>query len=160
MKKIVLSTALILVFVIYAIYQNLSSFLGNSSAINFPAGDTSNSGGVFPANGSNPGNSSMMNGSLASAAYKDGTYVGSSADAYYGNVQVQVIIKSGRIANVKFMDYPRDRGTSVEINSQAMPMLMTEAMQTQNAQVNGVSGATETSRAFRESLASALTQAL
>jgi len=45
------------------------------------------------------------------------------------------------------------------INSQAMPYLTQEAIHTQSANVNGVSGATQTSRAFIESLTSALSQA-
>ncbi len=91
--------------------------------------------------------------------YKDGTYTGGVADAYYGNVQVQVAVSGGKIANVNFLDYPQDRGTSREINSQAMPILISEAIQVQNANVNIVSGATATSEAFRQSLASALTSA-
>lgn len=91
--------------------------------------------------------------------YNDGTYVGSVADAYYGNVQVEATIKDGRLANVRFIQYPNDRGTSIEINSQAMPYLMTEAIAAQSAQVDIVSGATLTSEAFRSSLANALTKA-
>lgn len=88
--------------------------------------------------------------------YKDGSYTGNSADAYYGYVQVKAIIFGGKITDVQFLDYPQDRGTSREINAQAMPYLTQEAIQAQNANVDTVSGATETSRAFRESLAAAL----
>jgi uncharacterized protein with FMN-binding domain len=91
--------------------------------------------------------------------YRDGTYTGVSADAYYGNIQVKVIIQGGRIADVQFLDYPQDRGTSVEINQQAMPYLRSEAIQAQTAPVDGVSGATDSSGAFNQSLSSALAQA-
>jgi uncharacterized protein with FMN-binding domain len=91
--------------------------------------------------------------------YNDGQYIGSVADAYYGNVQVQTTIQNGQIAGVKFLQYPNDRSTSRFINSQAMPILIQEAIQTQNANVDIVSGATDTSGAFRESLASALSKA-
>jgi len=94
-----------------------------------------------------------------SGKYKDGTYTGISADAYYGNVQVQIAINGGKITDVQFLDYPQDRRTSLEINSQAMPYLKTEAIQAQSAQVDIVSGATATSGAFQQSLASALSQA-
>lgn len=108
------------------------------------------------------GNSSQS--SSASAAntfsYKDGEYVGRVADAFYGNVQVKAVIAGGKISDVQFLDYPRDRGNSVRINTQAMPNLKTEAIRSQNANVDMVSGATETSTAFRESLASALAQAV
>jgi uncharacterized protein with FMN-binding domain len=91
--------------------------------------------------------------------YKDGVYTGDIADAYYGNVQVQATIQNGKITDVQFLDYPQDRRTSIEINSQAMPYLKEEAIQAQSAQVDTVSGATQTSWAFRESLTSALDQA-
>jgi len=55
--------------------------------------------------------------------------------------------------------YPNDRRESVDINSQAMPYLKQEAIQAQTAQVDGVSGATDTSQAFIQSLGSALKQA-
>ena len=91
--------------------------------------------------------------------YKDGTYTGSSANAYYGNVQVRAVVQDGKLANVTFLDYPQTHQTSVYINSQAMPYLTREAIQAQSANVNVVSGATLTSQAFMQSLASALAQA-
>jgi uncharacterized protein with FMN-binding domain len=91
--------------------------------------------------------------------YKNGTYNGPEADAYYGLVQVQVVIQNGKIADVKFLDYPHDRRTSQEINAQAMPWLTQEAIQAQSANINIISGATLTSEAFANSLQSALTSA-
>ena len=91
--------------------------------------------------------------------YKNGTYTGSVADAFYGNVQVQVTISSGQITDVQFLQYPNDRSTSVYINSQAMPLLKQEAIQAQSANVSGVSGASATSAAFIQSLTDALSQA-
>ena len=91
--------------------------------------------------------------------YNEGTYIGTVADAYYGNVQVRVTISNDKITNVQFLDYPQDRNTSVRINSRAMPILIQEAISVQSANVNGVSGASATSSAFVESLTSALNQA-
>lgn len=91
--------------------------------------------------------------------YRDGSYVGSVVDAYYGNVQVKVIIFGGRITDVQFLDYPKDRQTSVRINSRAMPYLISEAIAVQDANVDAVSGASFTSAAYVESLSSALAQA-
>ena len=79
--------------------------------------------------------------------------------AYYGNVQVQVTIASGKIATVSFLDYPQDRGTSRAINTEAIPLLTQEAIKAQSANVSGVSGASDTSAAFRQSLAVALSKA-
>lgn len=91
--------------------------------------------------------------------YVNGTYTGQAADAYYGTVQVQVTVSGGKIADVQFLQYPSDRNTSRYINGQAMPILISEAIQVQSAQVDGVSGASDTSGAFQQSLGSALTQA-
>ena len=93
------------------------------------------------------------------SGYKDGTYTGNAADAFYGLIQVQAIIANGRITSVQFLQAPNDRGTSIEINSQADPLLAQEAIQAQSAQVNIVSGATDSSQAFVQSLQSALDQA-
>lgn len=97
--------------------------------------------------------------STTNSLYNDGTYTGSAADAYYGNVQVQVTVSGGVITNVTFLQKPGDRSTSVYINSQATPILASEAIKAQSASVNAVSGATDTSQAFKQSLSSALTQA-
>ncbi|HTR18501.1 MAG TPA: FMN-binding protein [Candidatus Paceibacterota bacterium] len=91
--------------------------------------------------------------------YIDGSYTGSVADAYYGNVQVQATVSGGKLIDVTFLQYPNDRGTSRYINGQAMPLLVQEAIQAQSANVSGVSGASDTSAAFRQSLGAALAQA-
>jgi uncharacterized protein with FMN-binding domain len=91
--------------------------------------------------------------------YVNGTYTGSVADAYYGNVQVEAIINGGKLADVQFLQYPDTHSTSVYINSQAMPYLKQEAIQAQSANVNIISGATDTSMAFQQSLGAALAQA-
>jgi len=91
--------------------------------------------------------------------YKDGVYTGISADAYYGLVQVRVTISGGRLTDVQFLSYPNERSTSLSINGVAMPYLKQEAIQAQSANVNTVSGASNTSAAFRKSLGSALSQA-
>ena len=94
-----------------------------------------------------------------SGMYIDGTYTGNSADAYYGYIKVQAIIKNGKLANVIFLDHPQDRNNSIRINNYAMPVLKQEAIRAQNANVDNVSGASFSSGAFRESLANALSQA-
>jgi uncharacterized protein with FMN-binding domain len=93
------------------------------------------------------------------SGYKDGTYTGDPADAFYGNIQVQATISGGKITNVQFLQAPNDRGESIQINQQADPILAQEAIQAQNANVDVVSGATDSSQAFVQSLQSALDQA-
>jgi uncharacterized protein with FMN-binding domain len=91
--------------------------------------------------------------------YTDGQYTGSVADAYYGNIQVQATISGGKLTNVTFLQYPSDRSYSRSVNGQAMPYLKAEAIAAQSANVDIVSGATDSSQAFQQSLASALAQA-
>jgi uncharacterized protein with FMN-binding domain len=94
-----------------------------------------------------------------SGNYRDGEYVGDLSDAFYGNVQVKAVVKGGRLSDVVFLDFPRDRGTSIEISNLSMPILRSEAIRVQSANVDIVSGATQTSMAFIESLKSALNKA-
>jgi|GEM_PF-1297784 len=91
--------------------------------------------------------------------FTDGTYVGPITDAYYGLMQIQASIQGGRLTSLKVLKYPNDRRTSISINRQALPMLRDEAISAQSANVDIISGATLTSKAFRQSLAGALKQA-
>jgi uncharacterized protein with FMN-binding domain len=91
--------------------------------------------------------------------YKDGSYTGSPADAYYGSIQVQAVVAGGRLIDVKFLQYPNHTRTSQRINQQVMPWLTQEAVQAQSAHINVISGASATSYAFAQSLTSALAKA-
>ncbi|QND64607.1 FMN-binding protein [Mesorhizobium loti] len=92
-------------------------------------------------------------------SFADGTFTGPVTDAYYGLIQIQASIQGGRLISLKVLKYPSDRRTSININRQALPMLRDEAITAQSANVDIISGATLTSRAFRQSLAGALKQA-
>lgn len=150
LKKAALTAFVILMFIVYSINQRSE---GSAPVV-------AASGATAPTNQSltstNTSNSPPL---VTNSIYKDGTYTGKPADAYYGYIQVQVVISGGKITDVVFLDHPSDRRTSVEINTQAMPMLKAQAIKAQSAQVDGVSGATDTSIAFVQSLDSALTQA-
>jgi len=91
--------------------------------------------------------------------FTDGTYTGPVTDAYYGPIQIQALIQGGRLAALRVLRYPSDRRTSIRINRQALPMLRDEAIMAQSANVDIISGATLTSRAFIQSLGGALNQA-
>src|SRR6185369_9792003 len=90
----------------------------------------------------------------ASSGYKDGKYTGSVEDVFYGNLQVQATISGGKLTDVEFLQYPNDRDTSIEINKTALVYLRQEAIQAQNANVDIVSAATDSSKGFRRSLES------
>ena len=98
-------------------------------------------------------------GTISSSPYKDGSYKGPAANAYYGLVQVQAQVQNGQLVQVKILQYPSDRRTSRYINSQALPMLQQEAIQAQSSRIDYISGATLSSAAFIKSLAGALSQA-
>ena len=154
MKKVLLSGFIVFTFIGYALQQRVDT--QNIQAI-VPTGLPT------PTSTPQPKADQPLTGTptpaQTSGQYRNGQYTGSVADAYYGNVQVKAIITNGKISDVQFLQYPNDRRTSQMINSQAMPYLTEEAIQAQNAQVDGVTGATQTSRAFIESLTSALSQA-
>lgn len=155
MKKYVIGMMILGVLVAYSLgirhQQPKISPTASLAANNTPATTTSGSGG-------SPSNSTNTNqGSTGS--YKDGSYTGSVADAYYGNVQVKATISGGKITGVTFLQYPNTHSTSVYINQQAMPYLQQEAIKAQSSTVNVISGATYTSQAFIQSLSSALSQA-
>jgi uncharacterized protein with FMN-binding domain len=95
----------------------------------------------------------------ASGKYKNGTYTGQAFDVFYGNIQVKATISGGKITDVQFLQYPNDRDHSIEVNQYAMPILKQEAIQAQSAEVDTVSGATDSSRGFNLSLQSALDKA-
>lgn len=156
LKKFLLSASVIIIFAIYAIRvhtpeREIAPVVIPSNAPQ-PTQAATSAPPLPVSSGTTP---PVMVGK-----YKDGTYTGSVADAFYGNVQVQAIISGGRLVDVKWLQYPNDRQTSIEINSQAMPLLTQEAIQAQSAQVDGVSGASATSPAFIQSLGSALQQAM
>lgn len=88
-----------------------------------------------------------------------GEFSGSRAYAYYGYVQVVAVVKDGRLADVRILEYPHHAGRSQYISSVALPWLVQEAVKVQTARVNLISGATFTSRAFTESLDAALRKA-
>ena len=90
---------------------------------------------------------------------KDGTYSGDTTDAFYGLMQVQLVVTGGKISDIKFLQYPDKPGHTTEVSTVALPMLRQEAIQKQSAPVDVISGATQTSDAFNQSLASALVKA-
>ena len=71
---------------------------------------------------------------------------------------MQVTISAGGIVDVAALEYPSSRKSSA-INGQAIPMLEADAIATQSADLDIVSGATYPSRTYADSLQAALDQA-
>lgn len=116
---------------------------------------------VIVSNGNNVGGyaSSAPVTKSPTYTYKDGSFYGGAANAFYGNVQIAAVIKNGKISDIQFIQYPNDNGHSLMVSSYALPLLKQETIQSQSANVDIVSGATETSLAYQQSLSSALSQA-
>ena len=152
MKKYTQIFAVLIVFTLLVIAKQGLSSNGN---INLGVGDDDHQAVVAPSALPLPSPVTTVQGQ-----YRDGTYTGSVADAYYGYVQVQAIVSGGKLTNVVFLQHPSDNRTSQNINNQAMPYLTQEAIQAQSAKVNTISGASATSGAFIQSLQAALKQAV
>ncbi|HXC78848.1 MAG TPA: FMN-binding protein [Candidatus Acidoferrum sp.] len=89
----------------------------------------------------------------------NGTFTGADVPNRFGDVQVRVVISSGRITDVQAVQLPTDRAESAYISQQVGPWLRTEALQAQSANIDIISGATYTSQSYAQSLESALQQA-
>lgn len=165
MKKLILSASLITTFMLYVVYGRTESEIGYAtpSARKTPPTSQIVPVQLIPTTPTSPPASSPMGGGMMPPAhmgmYRDGEYTGSVVDVYYGNVEVKAIIQMGKLADVKFLQYPNDRQTSISISSQALPALRSEAIKAQNANVDVISGATATSEGFVSSLGDALVRA-
>jgi uncharacterized protein with FMN-binding domain len=102
------------------------------------------------------------------------SFTGAAAEAdRWGLLEVTIVVKKTtttnlttrkktvrrRITAVMVPVYPNHTDRSVFINQQALPVLIQETMRAQSASVDLVSGATDTSGAFAQSLQSALLKA-
>ena len=87
------------------------------------------------------------------------TVTGAVASTEWGPVQVELTVKAGSITDVSVVQYPNGNGRDAEINGYALPVLIRETLDQQNASIDMVSGATITSTGYVQSLQSALDQA-
>ena len=68
-------------------------------------------------------------------------------------------VSGGKITELKALKLTDDGGRSVQISRQAAPMLRSEVLSAQSANVNSISGATYTSEGYLTSLQAALDSA-
>jgi uncharacterized protein with FMN-binding domain len=87
------------------------------------------------------------------------TVTGSLATDQYGQLQVKLSIKNGRITRVGFTTFVANDGHSVQIDQSAAPVLIRETIAAQSAHIQAVSGATYTSNAYQQSLQAAIDRA-
>lgn len=91
----------------------------------------------------------------AAPAACSSTIVGPVVSTKFGPVQVQASVDgTGLVCSSQGIQWPTADRKSVAINDQAIPLLDQWAVHTGNASFNSISGATYTSRAYKQSLQS------
>lgn len=155
-KKYFITFAAIAILGMILIYYGPSAFKSNS---------VSNSGGG-PLAGNNvaqspsaPSSPTTQSSTSVPTTYKDGTYKGSDFQNPYGDVQISIVITNGKITTINLLSMPNAAERSQYLSGQAGPLLQTQTISAQSAQIDGVSGATYTSQSYQQSLQSALDQA-
>ncbi len=173
--KYLLAIAVVAIFVGYVIFsrngngtaapdQNTTS-TGSNDATNttiLPPGtgpSSSSTGGSSGSSGTGSGSGTSGTGTGTTGMYKDGSYTGPAEDAFYGTIQVEAVVSGGALTDVTFLQYPDAPGHTTDVSNMALPQLKQEAIAAQSANVNIVSGATQDSQAFQQSLAAALAMA-
>ncbi len=139
MKKYIIAGVLVLAFVAYVIFANKNQ----PSVAVAPSGTTSGTPATTEPT-STPTATSTGTTIGSTGQYKNGTYTGSVADAFYGNLQVRAVIQGGVLVDVQFPQAPSG-GHSSDVSAIALPQLRQEAIAAQSANVNIVSGATQDS---------------
>jgi uncharacterized protein with FMN-binding domain len=131
---------------------SLSTTRSSSGSI----GSSSSSGSATPGASGSTATSAPSSGTTSATAGE--TLTGSLYSSRYGNTQVQVTISNGQITSVSALQLPTG-GRSGQISNYVEPILSSEALTAQSANIDIVSGATYTSEAYAKSLQSALDQA-
>lgn len=180
MKKIIVSLAVVLLLAAYVFYQhqnksNATSSLSQTPALTTTPDNTPTGGGQTsaPSETINPSASGSTTTSsdagqpaqstggtgATNGQYKDGTYTSPVTDAIYGNLQLKTVISGGKLSDIQFVQYPDQKGHTMEVSQQSLPVLKSEAITAQSASIDIVSGATQTSDAFKQALSATLAMA-
>jgi uncharacterized protein with FMN-binding domain len=135
--------------------------IGNAVAVtpSSSGSESTTSTGSGSGGPSGTGSSVGTGSSTGSAALKDGTFSGDEAQTPFGPVQVKVTVSGSKITNVTPLELTTYGGRSVEISNYAAPIIRSEVIKAQSANVSNVSGATYTTEGYLSSLQSALNKA-
>lgn len=112
-----------------------------------PGGQPAETGGTIAASTPSAAPGTVRDGSAKGKAY---------SAANYGQVQLRITVKDGRLTKVQAVTMPGNDGRSKWISENVESLLIEQALTAQSASINGISGATFTSMAFAKSLQSAL----
>ncbi|TPF92617.1 hypothetical protein BW14_08155 [Bifidobacterium sp. UTBIF-68] len=151
-----------------ALASNGTTSSGNGSSANAQSESSTGSDSANSADSNDSTDSSDTGTDSADSAdskstdsntLKDGTYTSVASPNAYGEIQLQVTVAGGKITTITTVKAPT-HGRSQSVNAQALPMLTERAISAQSADIQFVSGATETSTAFVNSLQDAINQSL
>ena len=87
----------------------------------------------------------------------NGTFTGPSVFVSYGNVQVEITVRDGKIVDAQALQSPN--GRSQRFSDYALPQLRQETLAAQSSSINNISGASYTSYGWYKSLQGALAKA-
>lgn len=88
--------------------------------------------------------------------FRDGAFTGKEVRTTYGMMQVQVVIREGRISDVVAVQVPRRTTTSTSISEKTLPEYIGQAIAIEDWDVDLISGATVTWNAFKKAMVYAL----
>jgi uncharacterized protein with FMN-binding domain len=97
--------------------------------------------------------------STGTSAGKSTTVAGTNISTRWGPVQVQITVTGTSVTAIDMLAYPSENSRDQEISARALPILISETLAAQSADIDMVSGATYTSDGYRRSLQAALDQA-
>ena len=153
------SAALASAGILLAGWQAGAQVVETSSAVAASAGTTGTGTGTTGAAGSASSSgaaaSSGASGSSGAAA-ASATYKGALVQTRFGAVQVQITVSAGKVTDVTALQLTDDDRKSVQISNRAAPLLRSEVLEAQSANVQTIGGATVTSDAYLSSLQAAL----
>lgn len=120
------------------------------------SGASGSSSGTAAGSSSSSSSSTGASAKAGAASKAVGTYAGTSVQTRFGTVQVQITVKAGVITDVTALHLTNNEQRSVQISNRAAPLLRSEVLSAQSANVQTIGGATVTSDAYLTSLQAAL----
>lgn len=153
--KIGLSSVVVASIGIGAYYTFVPTTENSTTQIN----NNSNSQNTTSTTNSNSTTTSS-NSTTTTGQMKDGTYTGEVVRTRRGDVQLSITVSGGKISEITPLIYPNEDRDSKQINANAIPKYVAEAIDVQSANITLISGATETYNGFTGSLQDAINKAL
>ncbi|MEA2587739.1 MAG: hypothetical protein QOH66_666 [Actinomycetota bacterium] len=162
MRRAILAVAATTAIVVGLLHYKTSSAPRQFSvAAGAPQTSTPRPGSTAPtaAPSTPPASAPPPTSSTPSPAAASRTVTGPIVTTRFGDVQVAVSLSGQRLTDIRAPQLPYDRARSASISQYVAPVLRSEALAAQSAQIDTISGATYTSDAYAQSLQAALTQA-